>query len=200
MLSARRKPVSNILGICGSPVRGGSTELLVQETLKGAASAGAAVDYIFLNDLQIMPCQACGRSPEKGYCFFNDGMDIIYDKFNWCDGIVVGSPIYFDSVSAQTKLFIDRCNCFRAMNPAGPKSFIPRIDKKRRGGIILAGGERENYEYARRVIGGFYIWGNIESVGLVTYAYDGWEKGTVSSHPDIMRQAHDMGILLASRE
>lgn len=191
------KPSMNVLGISGSPVIGSSTELLVREILRGAESKGAATDYIFLNELDIMPCQACGRSPDDGYCFFNDGMDVIYEKFDWCDAIVVGSPVYFDSVSAQTKLFIDRCNCFRTYHEDDEQHFIQRIEKRRKGGIVLVGGEREEYEYARRVIGGFYVWVNIESVGLITYAHSSFRKGSVADAPDTLKMAFDMGANLA---
>jgi len=190
--------LSNILGICGSPVRGSSTEILIREIMRGAESKGATSDFIYLNELDIMPCQACGQSPEEGYCFFNDGMDEIYEKFDHCDAIVVGSPIYFDSVSAQTKLFIDRTNCFRAINPAGPEIFIPRIEKRRKGAIVLVGGEREKYEYARRVIGGFFVWANIESAGVVHYGHGSWDKGTVANDPELLKQAFDLGISLES--
>lgn len=185
-----------VLGLSGSPVIGSSTELLVREVLKGAESKGAETDYIYLNELDIMPCQACGQSPEEEYCFFHDGMDVIYEKFDRCDAIVVGSPVYFDSVSAQTKLFIDRCNCFRRLNPDGPEKFVERIEKKRKGAIVLVGGERENYEHARRVIGGFYVWANITSVGMITHAYDGFEKGTVTENPETLRQAFENGLKL----
>ncbi len=189
-------PSKNVLGIGGSPVIGSSTELLVKETLRGAESKGAATEYILLNELDIMPCQACGQSPEDGYCFFNDGMDLLYTKFDWCDAIVIGSPIYFDSVSAQTKLFIDRCNCFRAFIPDGKSQFVQRIEKRRRGAMVLVGGEREKYEYARRVIGGFYVWANIESVGLVTYAHADSRTGSAADSPDVLKKAFDLGVQL----
>jgi multimeric flavodoxin WrbA len=188
--------MSNVLGICGSPVRDGSTDILVREVLRGAQSRGATVDYIFLNDLQIMPCQACGKSPEQGYCFFPDGMDVIYEKFDRCDAIVVGSPIYFDSVSAQTKLFIDRTNCFRSMTPGGPEKFAARITKKRRGVIVLVGGERGKYEPARRVIGGFFVWAGIAPAGLIAFAHDSFEKGTVAKDQGVLSKAYEAGMAL----
>ncbi len=188
--------MSNLLGICGSPVLGSSTEILIREILRGAESVGATSDYISLNELDIMACQACGQSPDDGYCFFNDGMDEIYEKFDQCDAIVVGSPIYFDSVSAQTKLFIDRTNCFRAINPDSPETFIPRITKKRKGAIVLVGGEREVYEHARRVIGGFFVWANIESAGLIHYGHFDWAKGSVVSDSKLLKQGFDLGVTL----
>lgn len=185
--------MSRVLGICGSPVRDGSTDILIREVLRGATSAGADTEYVFLNDLQIMPCQACGKSPEQGYCFFHDGMDAVYEAFDRCDAIVVGSPVYFDSVSAQTKLFIDRTNCFRRLTPDGPEKFAPRITRKRRGVIVLVGGEREKHEIARRVIGGFFVWAGILPAGLVTYAYDGFEKGTASTDAAVLSKAFAAG-------
>ena len=188
--------MSKILGICGSPVIGSSTEILIREIMRGAESAGAVSEYIHLNELDIMPCQACGQSPEDGYCFFNDGMDEIYEKFDQCDAIVVGSPVYFDSVSAQTKLFVDRTNCFRAISPESPDGFIPRITKKRKGAMVLVGGEREVYEHARRVIGGFFVWANIESAGLIHYGHSDWAKGSAANDSKLMKQAFELGITL----
>jgi multimeric flavodoxin WrbA len=189
--------LSNILGISGSPVQGSSTEILVREILRGAESRGAKADFISLNELDIMPCQACGQSPEEGFCFFNDGMEEIYERFERCDSIVVGSPIYFDSVSAQTKLFIDRTNCFRTLNIEGPEHFTPRITKHRKGAMVLVGGEREKYEYARRVIGGFFIWAGIESIEVIYYGHGNWGKGSVIKEIEIMGRAFKIGIKLA---
>jgi multimeric flavodoxin WrbA len=172
---------------------------MIQEALRGAASQGAVTDYIRLNDLQIIPCQACGQAPEIGYCIFHDGMDKVYERFDWCDSIVIGSPIYFDSVSAQTKLFIDRTNCFRAMNPVGAEPFVQRISKRRAGGIILVGGEADKMEYARRVVGGFFVWANVESIGVVAYAHESFDKGSVALRPDVLRQAFDLGVRLGSQ-
>ncbi|MFH1700515.1 MAG: flavodoxin family protein [Candidatus Zixiibacteriota bacterium] len=185
--------MTNILGISGSPVVGSSTELLVREVLKAGKAGGAKTKYIYLNELDIVPCQSCGQSPDEGYCFFNDGMDKIYKAFDWCDAIVVGSPIYFDSVSAQTKLFIDRTNCFRHYRPDSPEMIIPRIEKKRKGIIILVGGEREKFEPARKVIGGFFVWANVERAGLITYSHSGIKKGSVKEDKKIMKQAHKIG-------
>ncbi|MEE9442054.1 MAG: flavodoxin family protein [candidate division Zixibacteria bacterium] len=185
--------MTKILGISGSPVIGSSTELLVREVLKGGKAAGAKTKYIYLNELDIMPCQACGESPDDGYCFFNDGMDEVYKAFDWCDAIVIGSPIYFDSVSAQTKLFIDRSNCFRHYRPESPELIIPRIEKRRKGIIILVGGKREKFEPARKVVGGFFVWANVERFGLISYSHSGFEKGSVKKDKKVMKEAFETG-------
>lgn len=189
-----------VLGISGSPVADSSTEILVKEMLRGAEDSGAETEFVFLNEFEIMPCQACGQTPEKGYCFFSDGMTELYEKFEACDAIVIGSPIYFDSVSAQTKLFIDRTNCFRAIDPEKPGEYTLRMTKKRRGAMILVGGERKQHEFARRVIGGFFIWAGIENLGLVSFSYTGLSKGAAADDEKVMRQAYDMGRRLAEKK
>lgn len=189
--------MTRVLGLCGSPVSGGSTEILVREVLRGAQSRGAEIDFIRLNDHKIMPCQACGKSPEVGYCFFHDDMDDIYDKFDRCDAIVIGSPIYFDSVSAQTKLFIDRTNCFRSLTPDQPEKFVSRMTRTRRGVMVLVGGEREKYEPARLVMGGFFVWAGIVPAGMVTFAHEGLEKGMAAQDRHVMQEAFRSGAALA---
>jgi len=66
---------------------------------------------IYLNDLHVKPCQSCGVDPHPKYCLFDDDMQLIYNALESNDVIVLGSPVYFDTVSAQVKLVIDRCNC-----------------------------------------------------------------------------------------
>ena len=100
-----------VCGIVGSPVREGNVQILVSKILEGAASRGAQTYMLFLNDMSIAPCQSCGTEGHPGFCRFDDDMRDIYRALIECDGIVLGSPVYFDTVSAQTKLMIDRCNC-----------------------------------------------------------------------------------------
>lgn len=100
-----------VCGIVGSPNKNGNVDLLVSQVLKGASSQGAETHKIYLNDLNIKPCQSCGVDPYPKYCLFDDDMKVVYDALESCEVIVLGSPVYFDTVSAQTKLMIDRSNC-----------------------------------------------------------------------------------------
>jgi len=100
-----------VCGIVGSPKKNGNVDLLVSELLRGAESQGAATHKIYLNDLRIKPCQSCGVDPSPKYCIYDDDMKTIYDALEEWDAIALGSPVYFDTVSAQVKLVIDRCNC-----------------------------------------------------------------------------------------
>ena len=90
-----------VLGIAGSPRRGGNTDLLLAEVMKGAASRGAQAKTIILNDLKIAPCQHCDACLKTGRCKVMDDMQMIYDELRQADRIVLASPIQFMGVTAQ---------------------------------------------------------------------------------------------------
>lgn len=97
-----------VIGVIGSPRKGGNTEILVERVLNGAKEAGADVEIFKLNELNIHPCQGCNFCQENGSCRQQDDMQKIYDALYSSDALVVGSPIYMSYVTAQTKLFLDR--------------------------------------------------------------------------------------------
>jgi multimeric flavodoxin WrbA len=191
--------------ISGTPVEHSSTELLMKRVADGYEAAfgpdEAEVEFIRLNDLRIKPCQACGTSPQPGYCFLNDSMSLLYEKLIDCDAILIGTPVYFDSVTAQTKLFIDRCNCLRpgdfSQGPEGNR-FIRLLHKRRVGGMVIVGSERCYYEGARKVIAGFFKWVEVENKGMVSYAsHDLRLRETVKEAPEALDEAFKLGQLLA---
>jgi len=97
-----------ILGIVGSPRRNGNTEVLVDEVLKGAEEAGAQVEKVILNELDIRPCQACNNCYKTGKCTHDDDMTELFDKMEKADAWVLGTPVYWFGPTAQFKVFIDR--------------------------------------------------------------------------------------------
>ena len=97
-----------ILGIIGSPRRNGNTEVLVDEVLKGAEDAGAQVEKIILNELDIRPCQACNACYKEGKCIQDDDVAEILDKMEKADAWILGTPVYWFGPTAQIKAFIDR--------------------------------------------------------------------------------------------
>src|SRR5664280_1395725 len=98
-----------ILGINASP-RGSKsqTRKLVKAVLDGASSQGATVEMVDLSRLKIEYCIACGICYENGKCAKRDDFQSLYKKILSADGLVMGSPNYFHSVTAQMKTMIDR--------------------------------------------------------------------------------------------
>ena len=104
-VSARKR----VLGIVGSPRRGGNTEILVDEALVGAEEAGALTEKVILNKLDIAPCQGCGDCQQTGECVQQDDMSALFEKMAQSQVWVVGTPVYWHGPTAQLKAFIDRC-------------------------------------------------------------------------------------------
>ncbi len=102
----------NILVLYGSPRRKGNTATLLKEAVIGAREAGAVVEEIFLRDLKMSPCLEIYGCKKSGRCAINDDFQSIYDKLIACDGLMIASPIFFYTVSAHTKILMDRCQSF----------------------------------------------------------------------------------------
>ncbi len=99
-----------VLILSGSPRRGGNSDLLCDEFLRGAAEAGNQAEKIFLRDRRIAPCNACYYCTQSGgRCAISDDMGEVLDKMQAADVIVMASPVYFYSIDAQMKALIDRC-------------------------------------------------------------------------------------------
>lgn len=100
---------TKVLAIIGSPRRNGNTETIIDKVLEGAKEAGAEVDKIILNELDISPCQACNACSDAGICQFDDDMELVNEKMKDSQVFVYGTPVYYWGPTAQFKTFMDRC-------------------------------------------------------------------------------------------
>jgi multimeric flavodoxin WrbA len=98
----------HVIAFNGSPRPRGNTRALLGEILRGAASAGATTEEIMLSKLTMRPCDACESCRRSLRCRFDDDMQPLYQKLLDADAVVIGTPIYFWSMSAQMKTFVDR--------------------------------------------------------------------------------------------
>lgn len=102
--------MKNILILSSSPRRGGNSDTLCDEFMRGALENGHHVEKIFLRDKTIHPCLGCSVcSQYKKPCPQKDDAAEIIDKMLAADVIVMGTPVYFYAMSAQMKTMIDRC-------------------------------------------------------------------------------------------
>ena len=97
-----------VLGIVGSPRRGGNTEILMEEVLKTARETGCGTESFLMSERRVAPCDACGGCVQTGACVVEDDMQELYGMLEHADGVLFGSPVYFGSVSAQAKAVMDR--------------------------------------------------------------------------------------------
>lgn len=112
--------MKRVLGIVGSPRRGGNTDILVARVLDGARAAGASAETVYLGGLTIRECDGCHACWQGCDCPKRDDMNEIYRAVSAADALVVGTPVYWYGPTALMKGFVDRLvyyNCDR--NRAG---------------------------------------------------------------------------------
>ncbi|MFC1942311.1 flavodoxin family protein [Chloroflexota bacterium] len=155
-----------VLGIVGSPRKGGNTEILVEEVLASAREAGAETEIFLVADKTINGCDGCGSCFKTGMCKIKDDMQQLYPRMEAADAIILGSPVYFHDVTAQAKAIIDRTFVYLADNILKGKVASQVLALRRVGG-----GQTRAHLY-----GVFIAHGMIPTRGAIGY---GREKGDV---------------------
>ncbi|MEI3328827.1 MAG: flavodoxin family protein [Coprococcus sp.] len=101
--------MKNVLILSGSPRKGGNSDILCDEFLRGAEESGNKVTKINVVSKKIAPCHACYYCRDHGgECAYKDDMADILQQMIDADVIVLASPVYFYSIDAQLKAVIDR--------------------------------------------------------------------------------------------
>jgi len=95
-----------IVGINGSPRKNGNTYFLLKKTIE--ASKIESKKIIQLVNYEIHPCNACGKCWETKKCPIDDDLEKVISGIVDSDAIVISSPVYYGTISAQLKTFIDR--------------------------------------------------------------------------------------------
>lgn len=99
-----------VLSILGSPNgERGNTGLLLSEVLKGAKEYGAECEIISLKGDSLKPCTGCNLCHKRGFCHLKDDFEHIKEKMFSSDCLIFATPNYIFNVSAQLKVFFDRC-------------------------------------------------------------------------------------------
>ena len=183
-----------VLVILGSPRRMGNSSTLADRISRGAKSTSAEVETLFLQDLEISPCRGCDtcqKHDSKG-CAIEDDMQEIYPKLIKADAWVIASPVYWFTMSAQTKIFMDRCYALPAYtkNPfAGKRIAIAMsygdVDPVRSGCVNALRTFQDAFSYTRSKI-----------VGMVYGS--ALKAGEIENNETLMWEAEELGKRLVS--
>lgn len=98
----------NVLVISGSPRKGGNSDVLCDQFIKGAKEAGHSVEKVYLRDNKIGYCMACYACRETHKCIQNDDGDSIVARMMDANVIAMSTPVYFYAMAGQMKTMIDR--------------------------------------------------------------------------------------------
>jgi len=180
----------------GSPRRNGNSAILADQVAAGAESVGAEVDVFYLHGMDIQPCDACEacHASMEDECIVEDDMQNIYPKLRQADALVIASPVYWFTVSAQTKLFIDRCYALGGGDPSRYALTGKHI------GIVLTYGDSDPFNSgavnALRTFQDAYNYIGAEIVGMVYGSAD--HAGDVRQNDSLMAEAKELGVKIGS--
>ena len=135
-----------VLGIAGSPRRGGNSDTLLAAALAGAAEAGAVTDTLVAADLGLAPCRGCNTCSRTGECILGDPWRDVFARIDRADALIVASPVYFATVPAVLKTLYDR------LQPYWARTHVLGHERpvRRPGAILLvrAGGDPYGFDAA----------------------------------------------------
>jgi len=177
--------MKNAIVMLGSPRRRGNSEILAEKAMEGIKEAGGACEVFRLNTMKIRPCQACKYCRREGHtlCVIHDDMDQIYAALAESDVILLACPIYMFTVTAQLKLFMDRCFA------------CPDLLAGKRVGILLTYGDADEYTSgAVNAINTFkdeYRYAQADIIGIVHASAN--EKGEILKNEKALEEAFQLG-------
>ena len=182
----------NILILNGSPRIKGNSAILSDQLAAGARESGAGVEIIYLHGLDIQACDACDACQTGGKgCVIGDDMQDLYPKLLAADAIVIATPVYWYSMTAQMKLCLDRWYALESGNGFDLKG--------KRLSLMMVYGDKDLYSS-----GGITIIHTLEgSCRFVGMDFEGivhgsaMDIGDAEKNPALMDQAYQLGNSLA---
>ena len=180
-----------ILILKGSPREWGNSATLADRTADGARDSGAQVESIHLHGLDIRACDACDLCIEIGVnCVIEDAMQPLYPKLLEMDVLVLASPVYWFTYSAQLKLCIDRWyglwnnhHEFLRDKPVGIILTYGDTDLQTSGGINAIHTYETMFRFLKAQIVGT-VYGSVS------------DPGDAQKNPGLMQAAYDLGVEL----
>jgi multimeric flavodoxin WrbA len=184
-----------VMVVLGSPRRKGNSARLATEAAKGARDAGAEVETFFLHGMNIKPCCACERCHRQGSrgCAIRDDMQALYPKLRQADALLIASPVYWFTVSAQTKLFMDR---LYAVGGSAQRNYL----RGKRIGIVMTYADADPFSSgavnALRTFQDGFAYLGAPIVGMV---YGSASKaGEIKKNGALLKKARELGTALVS--
>jgi multimeric flavodoxin WrbA len=185
----KKKNAKKVLVLLGSPRRKGNSALLAEKIAEGAGAEGAEVSFAFLHELGIAPCRGCGacQKPKSRGCAIDDAMQALYPQMIAADAWVVASPVYWFTVSAQLKAWMDRCYALPAY---GAEPFAGK-----RIAIAMSYGGADAFDSgcvnALRTFQDAYRYAGAEIVGIVHGSAAA--AGEIKKNKALMAEALELG-------
>ena len=189
----------HIAAVFGSPRRQGNTATLLNKAVDGARDAGAQVTEIVLRDLKMSPCLEIYGCKKEGRCVIKDDYGEVEALFQRIDGLMLASPIFFYSVSAHTKILMDRCNSLWVKKYWVDKQPFDQTIYPRKGMFISVGSSKGKRLFEGAILSVKYFMDALDMELWRSLVYRGIEsEGQINDFPDALQEAYDAGTALVA--
>lgn len=187
-----------IVAIYGSPRRRGNTATLLKHAVKGAVDAGAQVSEIVLRDLKMSPCLELYACKKEGRCAIKDDFQDVVDQILAAEGLILASPIFFYTVSAHTKILMDRCQSLWVKKYWIDKVPFGQWEPKRKGLFISVGATKGKKLFNGALLTVKYFFDVLDMALFKSLLYRSMEfEDDALKHPEYLEEAYEAGKALA---
>lgn len=187
-----------IIAIYGSPRRDGNSAALLNQAVAGARQEGAHVEEVFLRDYKISPCLEIYQCIKTGECAIRDDFPKILAKLESSSGIMLASPIFFYTVSAHTKIFMDRCQSLWVRKYWIEKQVFNEAPETRKGLFISVGATEGKKLFDGAILTVKYFFDVLDAGLWKTVLCRGVDrKGDIEKKDDYLKEAYQAGKDLA---
>ena len=186
--------MARMIAIYGSPRRRGNTALLLQRAVQGAREAGDVVDEVILRDLKMSPCLEIYGCKKTGRCVIQDDFQKLYDQILASRGIMLASPIFFYTISAHTKIFMDRCQSLWVKKYWLDKRPHVKEEPKRQALFISVGATKGKKLFDGVLLSIRYFLDALDAKLHQALVYRGLDfEGDVLKYPEYLEEAYRAG-------
>ena len=188
-----------VLGIYGSPRKGGNSDQLLDKALEGARSTGAEIATVYARKLKMSGCLECGGCDKTGSCVVKDDMQLVYPLMEEANVIILASPIFFYGLTSQVKAIIDRTQAMwsKRMLEKTPEE-RKTYDKGKGYLIVVAATKGKNLFGGVQMVAKYFF-------DALDMSYEGGlflrgleKRKDVFDDPQTLQQAFELGIKAVS--
>ncbi|MBE1426156.1 multimeric flavodoxin WrbA [Desulfomicrobium macestii] len=193
-------PQARILGIGGSPRKGGNSDTLLRSMIDGARKHKVETHGIHLRDVSFQGCVGCEKCRKDKICTgLTDGMSFLYPDILESRGLILVSPTHNYNITAWMKAFIDRMYCFYNFNRECPRGWSSRLSGQGRKAVIGAICEQVDERDMGFTVDAMRL--PLEALGYevigVMPVFRVFEKGKVKEDGEALIRAERLGSELA---
>jgi len=183
-----------IIAIYGSPRREGNTATLLKKAVEGARDGGAEVEEIVLRDLKMSPCLEIYGCKNAGECRLKDDFQTARDQILAAQGLMLASPVFFYTVSAHTKILMDRFQSLWVKKYWIDKSRKDQSSFRRQGLFIAVGATKGKKLFDGILLSLKYFFDVIDMSLWKSLLYRGLDfEGDVLKFPEYLDEAYEAG-------